>query len=157
MYSDPLAYFITARTYGTWHHGDARGSVDRVHNQRGTPLLAVDEQRVLNEQQQMKRRSIEFSPQQRVVVERAMRSTCEFKQWRVLAVNVRTNHAHIVVNAKASPERVMNTLKTWVTRGLIDAGQIERGVRPWSRHGSTVYLFTPEEVEEAIHYVLHGQ
>ena len=25
----PLAYLLTFRTYGTWHHGDERGSVDR--------------------------------------------------------------------------------------------------------------------------------
>ena len=27
----PLAYFITFRSYGTWLHGDKRGSVDRLH------------------------------------------------------------------------------------------------------------------------------
>ena len=35
--SVPLAYLITFRTYGTWLHGDARGSVDREHNVFGTP------------------------------------------------------------------------------------------------------------------------
>lgn len=157
MYSDPLAYFITTRTYGTWLHGDARGSVDRVHNQRDTPTLAVDAGRVRYEQSRLKRPAIVFSDQQRAEVDRAMRATCRFKQWRVLALNVRTNHAHIVVEAKASPERVMNTLKVWATRGLVDAGLIEQGMRPWSRHGSTVYLFKPEEVDEAIWYVMHGQ
>ena len=28
----PLAYFISFRTYGTWLHGDERGSIDRFHN-----------------------------------------------------------------------------------------------------------------------------
>jgi hypothetical protein len=28
----PLAYLITFRCYGTWLHGDSRGSVDRFHN-----------------------------------------------------------------------------------------------------------------------------
>ncbi len=28
----PLAYLITFRTYGTWLHGDERGSIDRYHN-----------------------------------------------------------------------------------------------------------------------------
>ncbi len=35
----PLAYFITFRCYGTWLHGDRRGSVDRFHNIYGTPRL----------------------------------------------------------------------------------------------------------------------
>ena len=38
----PLAYFITFTTYGTWLHGRNPGSVDRQHNQVGTPLLAAD-------------------------------------------------------------------------------------------------------------------
>ena len=29
---EPVAYFITFRTYGTWLHGDARGSVNRFRN-----------------------------------------------------------------------------------------------------------------------------
>jgi len=36
--SEPLGYLITCRTYGTWLHGDARGSVDRDHNVYGTPM-----------------------------------------------------------------------------------------------------------------------
>jgi hypothetical protein len=35
----PLAFLITWRTYGTWLHGDSRGSVDRAHNRYGTPRL----------------------------------------------------------------------------------------------------------------------
>jgi hypothetical protein len=35
----PLAFMITLRAHGTWLHGDPRGSVDRFHNQYGTPRL----------------------------------------------------------------------------------------------------------------------
>ncbi len=35
----PLAYLITFRTYGTWLHGDIRGSVDRFTNTYGTPRV----------------------------------------------------------------------------------------------------------------------
>jgi len=31
-YCDARAYLITFTTYGTWVHGDERGSVDREHN-----------------------------------------------------------------------------------------------------------------------------
>jgi hypothetical protein len=30
-----LAWLLTETTYGTWLHGDARGSVDRIRNQPG--------------------------------------------------------------------------------------------------------------------------
>src|SRR5882762_2856343 len=35
----PIAYFITFRAYGTWLHGDSRGSVDRFHKAYGSPML----------------------------------------------------------------------------------------------------------------------
>jgi hypothetical protein len=37
----PLAYFITFHTYGTWLHGQVPGSVDRAHDQFGTPFLLL--------------------------------------------------------------------------------------------------------------------
>jgi hypothetical protein len=33
MPHQPLAYFITFTTYGTWLHGNGAGSVDPAHNQ----------------------------------------------------------------------------------------------------------------------------
>ncbi len=46
----PLAYLITFRTYGTWLHGDERGSVDKNHNKFGTRTA---ESRIVREQQQV--------------------------------------------------------------------------------------------------------
>jgi hypothetical protein len=36
----PLAYLISFRTYGTWLHGDERGSTSRRRNKYGTPRIA---------------------------------------------------------------------------------------------------------------------
>ena len=42
--SAPLAYLKTIRTYGTWLHGDSRGSVDRrEYNRYGDPKIAARE------------------------------------------------------------------------------------------------------------------
>ena len=49
--SDSLAYFITFVSYGTWLHGDQRGSVDRNHNVFATPLLPHDARRLAHEQE----------------------------------------------------------------------------------------------------------
>jgi hypothetical protein len=35
----PLAYLITFRSYGTWLHGDQRGSIDRFHNRYKSPYI----------------------------------------------------------------------------------------------------------------------
>src|SRR5947207_263388 len=39
-------YLITFTTYGQWLHGDARGSVDRHHNQPDAPPLPANPDRV---------------------------------------------------------------------------------------------------------------
>jgi len=44
-----MPYFITFHTYATWLHGHPRGSVDRLHNIPGTPLLPADAQREARE------------------------------------------------------------------------------------------------------------
>ncbi|MEQ8849023.1 hypothetical protein, partial [Botrimarina sp.] len=71
--------------------------------------------------------------------------------------NVRTNHAHAVVAAAATPERVMNDFKSWATRRLRDSGLVDRSAKVWSRHGSTRYLWDKRAVEAACCYVAEGQ
>jgi hypothetical protein len=39
----PLAYFISFRCYGTWLHGDERGSMNRKQNQYGTPRIPTNQ------------------------------------------------------------------------------------------------------------------
>ncbi|MGL4420188.1 MAG: transposase, partial [Gemmataceae bacterium] len=39
---DPVTYFITWTTYGTWLHGREAGSVDRHHNALGTRFLPAN-------------------------------------------------------------------------------------------------------------------
>jgi hypothetical protein len=51
----------------------------------------------------------------------------------------------------------MDSFKANATRKLRAAGLLGRDVKPWSRHGSTFYLWTEEEVERPINYVVNGQ
>jgi hypothetical protein len=50
----PLAYFISFRTYGTWLHGDKRGSIDRHHNQYGSPYIPPNDKWHQYNQRQLK-------------------------------------------------------------------------------------------------------
>src|SRR5207245_7241741 len=77
--------------------------------------------------------------------------------WTLLAAHARTNHVHIVVVADQSPERMMNDFKSYASRKLNGANVDPPEPRRWTRHGSTRYLFTPEEVAGAVRYVVHEQ
>ena len=98
-----------------------------------------------------------LNEEERSAVLNAMKEVCLHRGWQIRAAHVRTNHVHIVVEAEARPERVMNDFKSYASRRLNDAtpgGQIQKR---WARHGSTRWLWTDRDVQEAIHYVLEEQ
>src|SRR5438105_147079 len=77
----PVAYLITFRGYGTWLHGDGRGSVDRSHNRYGTPMLPSNAQRRKYEQGLLTHAPVNLNARQRAAVERGIRETCTLRKW----------------------------------------------------------------------------
>ena len=154
---DPVAYFITFTTYGTWLHGDRRGSVDFKHNIYDTPYVAPDPRRRRYDGDQLRHPPVLLDGEGRRSVERAIREVCRHRGWELRALNVRTNHVHIVVSAPDTPERAMNTFKSWATRKMIDGGHLASGTKAWARHGSTRYLWDEDQLETACLYVTEGQ
>jgi len=156
--NDPLAYFITFHTYGSWLHGDLRGSVDRTHNAYGENFVERSQAREAFESNQMKRPEFVLEPEHRFVVNRTIREVAQHRKWRLHALHVRTNHVHLVITAvDVSPERVLNDLKSWCTRRLRESGIIQADSRVWSRHGSTRYLWKEEQIAEKVEYTANGQ
>jgi len=51
----------------------------------------------------------------------------------------------------------MDSFKAYATRKLREATLLDQDVKPWARHGSTRWLWTEEQVERAIDYVINGQ
>jgi len=153
----PLAYFISFRTYGTWLHGDERGSVDRWHNRYGTPCLPPDEPKRQAMRARMRRDPVELTAQRRTAVEAGVCENCAQRGWVLHAINVRTEHVHTVVTALGPPEPILSAFKANATRKMVEEGALQRGTKPWSRHGSTRYLWTEKSLARAIDYVLNGQ
>jgi REP element-mobilizing transposase RayT len=154
---DAAGYFLTFRTYGTWLHGDARGSVDRDHNQFGTPYFPPDARRELAARSRLRHSDYVLCQRGRRIVDRSTREVCRYRGWELHACNVRTNHVHLVLSAPETPERVMNSLKSWSTRGLIADGLVHAGTKVWARHGSTVYLWKDDDIAAACQYVTELQ
>ena len=153
----PLAYLITFRCYGTWLHGDARGSMDRRHNTYGTTKIAANPRLESSDYRQVDHPPITLDPRHRQVVEKAVREVCEHRKYTLRAINVRTNHVHTVVTAMQKPEPVLDSFKSYATRALRRNGLLSATVKPWARHGSTIYLWKERDVAKAIEYVLLGQ
>jgi REP element-mobilizing transposase RayT len=153
----PVGYLITFRTYGTWLHGDERGSVDRGHNLFGTPLLPSDAARKRMASRRMTAPAVKLAPPERGAVHRVIEEVCVHRGWELHALNIRSNHVHVVVSGIEDPEAMMNSFKAWATRRLRESGLRSAGCRLWGRHGSTEYLWTAEQLAGACNYVVDQQ
>jgi REP element-mobilizing transposase RayT len=153
-----MAYFLTWHTYGTWLHGDQRGSVDDRHNQPETPMIDPNPERKRRAVGYMKAQPLLLDDAGREIVAATIRSHCLLRHWGLYALAVRTNHIHLVVeNCSIAPERMIIEFKAWSTRRLRDAGFIRRHQPVWAHHGSTRYLWKAQAVDSAVAYVELGQ
>lgn len=154
----PLAYFITFRTYGTWLHGDSRGSVNRFRNQYGTPTLPRINSWVEINKAKLKSKPVKLDREQRKCVDSAIRECCRHRNWKLLALNVRSNHVHLVIaNNFASSGQALGALKANATREFRESGFWDFEHSPWVDKGSRLRLWNNEHINAAIDYVLYGQ
>ena len=154
-----LAYFITFTTYGTWLHGTDKGmgSVDGEHNEYGAEFVEPDPGREREAREAMAQPPYTMDAARREVVRDAIVALAREKGWRLLAVHVRSNHVHAVVEAERDPGRLMSDLKARASRDLTRAGFEDSNRIRWTRHGSTRHLFTAAEVERKVRYTLDEQ
>ena len=149
---DPIAFFLTVATYGTWLPGDARGWVE-YHSgwQLSRPQLEIESRARMSEDACI----LSFSD--RVNVEEQLVETCSHRGWILHTKNCRSNHMHVVVCAiDTSPAKVRQDLKAWCTRRLKATSQSSRA-NWWAERGSVRWVFTEEELERVIEYVNDSQ
>ena len=153
----PMVYLITFRTYGTWLHGDRRGSVDRFHNIYGTPMLPPSPSRERYERKLMQMPAVKLDSRRRAAVARSLRETCSKRKWKLWAANVRTNHVHSVVTAPCRSLTVLRVLKAHATRTMKKSGCWSSERTPWAYRGSRKKLWTEKDLIDAIMYVEYEQ
>ncbi len=151
------AYLITFTSYGTWLHGDDRGSVDREHNLPGSPVLHGDPDQERRQFANLKHPPLELDEAMRCVTQDTFREVAEHRGWLLHAVHVRPAHCHVVVTADAPPERVMGDLKSYASRRLREAGLVAQEQSVWTRHGSTRWINDESHLLASIRYVLDHQ
>jgi REP element-mobilizing transposase RayT len=156
---DPLAYYLTWTTYGTWLPGDERGWVAKP-GQFQTPDANRREaaQRLLTEP------ALTLDVEQRCLVEDTIADHWRIRGWHLHAVNCRSQHVHVVVTApQRDPEVVLDQFKAWCTRRLKERERARRSGDPalrqnwWTQRGSKRWLNDEKSLAEAIQYVLEGQ
>ena len=154
----PIAYLITFRCYGTWLHGDERGSITRFENQYLSHYHKTDKNWEEINKAKLKSDIVLLNAEQRKIVEQTIREVCDYKDWLLHAVNVRTNHVHAVVSiGNYSSAVALNAFKSYSTRKLKEKNCWNLSHSPWSDKGSRRYLWNEKRLEIAIEYVVSGQ
>jgi REP element-mobilizing transposase RayT len=156
--SEPLAFFLTWTTYGTWLPGDERGWVEH-----GRGFRLPDPIRKREAEARMAEDACLLDEEQRRLVEKTITDHCRIHGWKLHIVNCRTNHVHAVLTANRGPDDVREQLKAWCTRRLRELertrGRPETAIREkwWTEKGSKRRLWDEASLEAAIQYVRDGQ
>jgi REP element-mobilizing transposase RayT len=150
----PLAYLLTFTVGGTRLTGQP-GSTHHQQNVFGSPRPQPNAGLAAFMAAALKDSPWYLDTEDRTLVLGAIREAACLRGWDLLAAHVRQDHLHLVCAGADPPEKMMHTLKAYATRAL-RRRRPERPA-PWTRHGSTAYLWTPESVARSIAYVTEGQ
>ena len=149
---EPLAYFLTWTTYGTWLPGDDRGWSHKGQGGPHTPNpLFVEMSR-----SRMTEPEFRLAVADRDIVDATIRRHCEIRNWSLHAINVRTNHVHVVVTASGNdPETVYEQFKAWCTRKLKSVHKQRENF--WTERASRRWINREDDLQSAVTYVLEAQ
>jgi REP element-mobilizing transposase RayT len=152
MKDDPIGFFLTWVTYGTWLPGDSRGWVEYHHGwQLPDPIRQREATAKMNED------ACVLTQAQRAAVETQIEVTCRYRNWSLLAANCRSNHVHVVVKAaNTPPKKIRVDLKAWATRCLKEQFDSSRE-NWWAERGSIRFIYNDEGLEASVMYVTEGQ
>lgn len=101
--------------------------------------------------------SVRLDKTTRDLIAQAIAEVCAHKKYNLHALNVRSNHVHIVVSAASKPAPLIKIFKAYSTRKLREEMLVDPESRLWSRGGSRRYLWKPRHVALAVEYVLYEQ
>jgi REP element-mobilizing transposase RayT len=131
--------------------------VDDSHNTFGSPFKRRDDFCAGYQRRRMASPPFYITSAGRAVIEATITEVCNVRNWELLALNVRTNHVHVVCVAACPPEKVLHDLKSYTTRALRRSGVAQSGVEVWSTGGSTLYAWSDAEADRFFAYTLDAQ
>ena len=149
---EPIAYFLTWTTYGTWLPGDPRG-----WNRKGEAASLLGNS-LYNEAAKARMHEDAFllSSTDRKLVKETLVAHCEFRSWGLHALNVRSNHLHIVVTAADyQPDQAASQFKAWCTRKLKAAHPTRK--RFWTQGASCRWINSDDALAKANEYTNEAQ
>jgi hypothetical protein len=120
-----VVYFLTFNCYGTHLRGYEKGSVDRAREGRGgaiEPSAAL----VNYGKRTMTDAEARLDLDESFLVLSAIRKTCAFRHWTLLAAHIRSTHVHLVVDGSMEASCAIRDFKAYASRALNGSGFVAR-------------------------------
>jgi Transposase IS200 like len=92
--------------------------VEELHEFLDTPKIPPNPRLKKSDTNQLKHQPLILGPRERKIVEQAVREVCDYRDYILRAINVRTNHVHAVLTAAREPEPILDAFKSYSTRAL---------------------------------------
>jgi REP element-mobilizing transposase RayT len=139
-----IGYMITWTTYGTWLQGDKRGFF-----KNGEVLGENKGLEAVNKEAQ-KYDAVTLNRRQRQIIETAILEEARRIGEKILAISVRSNHVHIVIDGGMNPvDEVVSGFKNAGYFAIRKEGSCGR---IWTRGYDKRYCFDKESLQERIRY-----
>ena len=159
LISGRTIWHITFGTYGCRLHGADEPTVDRQHNQPGTPFLAPDPCRRRDEAQAMRGHGVHLSAGQRTAIEATIPTLCQRGRWDYLVCAAPgppdDDHAHVLLAADPAVhgKTVRQWLKRWLTEELDAQWPRPMGGAWWAVGGSTKPVNDEQYLRNVYRYI----
>jgi REP element-mobilizing transposase RayT len=150
--NDPITYFITWTTYGTWLPGDSRGWRKRRHGTQ-PPQLQLEAWC----RERMTESLVILNETQRGKIEVVCREHATIRGWVLHAVRARSNHVHLAVTADKGPKVVRDQFKANATRVLRQEPAAIPKDKIWTKGGDCEVVDGDDELERVIEYITTAQ
>ncbi len=150
--NEPITYFITWTTYGTWLPGDSRGWRKAKHGEQ-TPQPLLEQWC----RDQLKETPVVLTAEQRRKVEEVCCRHAAIRGWALHAVSARSNHVHLAVTADEAPIKVRDQFKANATRVLREPPNEITHEKIWTRGGDIEIVDGEDNLEQVVIYITEAQ
>jgi REP element-mobilizing transposase RayT len=148
-------WHITFGTYGTRLHGDYRATVDKQHNELGTPFIGTNDSRKNSEQKRMRFTPVILTSKQRSFLQNTAPALCERGGWQYRICAAGPDHFHVLldIDPQIHGERVRRLLKRWLTQELNQHWTLPNDAVWWAEEGSNKAIHEEKYLNNAYNYI----
>jgi len=148
-------WHITFGTYGTRLHGDSRPSVDKSHNEMGTPFVPPKIEREKSARDRMKLPPRFLTFDQRKLVETTLPQICVRGGWKYRVSSAAPDHVHLLCDVvpEVHGEKVRRLVKRWLGQALSECWPIPEGASWWAEEGSNIAIHNEPYLNNAFGYI----